>query len=162
MRPGGLSQGRRACPCGLSWHTLAPAPYIPPAQALKNVAYVIEIGDCRGGAASKYLLPASPVHVLVLTAHTLPSPPSASAHHTIMAVSSRTREFREYVRQKEGQAPDHKRRKLSRPAKRSPESERQELLNKEYVKEAYNVVSGHAEPQFLLASSRHATDSSTT
>ena len=58
-----------------------------------------------------------------------------------MAVSSRTSEFREFVRQKGGQAPDPKRRKLSRLAKRSPESERQELLNKEYVKEAYNVVS---------------------
>ena len=58
-----------------------------------------------------------------------------------MAVSSRTSEFREYVRQKEGAAPDAKRRKLSRPGKRSPEAERQQLVNKEYVKEAYNVVS---------------------
>ena len=59
-----------------------------------------------------------------------------------MTASSRTSEFREFVRQKEGAVPDAKRRKLSRPVKRSsPETERQELLNKEYVKEAYNVVS---------------------
>ncbi|TFK94707.1 hypothetical protein K466DRAFT_649195 [Polyporus arcularius HHB13444] len=73
-----------------------------------------------------------------------------------MAVSSRTREFREYVRQKEGQAPDHKCRKLSRPAKRSPESERQELLNKEYVKEAYNVFNHISTLTRMLSSVRKA------
>lgn len=65
-----------------------------------------------------------------------------------MTASSRTSDFRESVRQKEGPLPDAKRRKLSRPPKRStPESERQDLLNKEYVKEAYNVVSAAQDVQ---------------
>ena len=59
-----------------------------------------------------------------------------------MAVSSRTSEFRQAVREKENGIPEAKRRRLSRPVKRpTPESERLEALNKEYVKEAYNVVS---------------------
>ncbi|KAI0776021.1 hypothetical protein BD413DRAFT_491164 [Trametes elegans] len=57
-----------------------------------------------------------------------------------MPAVPRTSEFRELVREKERGVPDAKRRKLSRPAKRSsPESERSETLNKEYVKEAYVV-----------------------
>lgn len=59
-----------------------------------------------------------------------------------MAVISRTSEFRQIVNDRAGQVPDAKRRKLSTSSKRSsPEREKQELLNKEYVKEAYNVVS---------------------
>ncbi|KAI0722879.1 snare protein syntaxin 18/UFE1 [Earliella scabrosa] len=73
-----------------------------------------------------------------------------------MAVSSRTSEFREYVRQKEGAAPDAKRRKLSRPGKRSPEAERQQLVNKEYVKEAYNVLNHIGTLARMLSSVRKA------
>lgn len=59
-----------------------------------------------------------------------------------MAVTSRTSEFHKIVNDRAGHIPDAKRRKLSAPSRRSsPESEKQELLNKEYVKEAYNVVS---------------------
>ena len=59
-----------------------------------------------------------------------------------MAVSVRTTDFRQAVHAKENTVPEAKRRRLSRPAKRStPESERLEALNKEYGKEAYNVVS---------------------
>ena len=59
-----------------------------------------------------------------------------------MAVSTRTSEFRQAVNEKQSAIPEAKRRKLSRPSKRlTPESERLETLNKEYVKEAYNVVS---------------------
>ncbi|KAJ8455125.1 hypothetical protein ONZ51_g12628 [Trametes cubensis] len=58
-----------------------------------------------------------------------------------MPAVPRTSEFRDLVRDKERAVPDTKRRKLSRPSKRStPESERLETLNKEYVKEAYVVL----------------------
>ncbi|KAI0335557.1 hypothetical protein GY45DRAFT_809953 [Cubamyces sp. BRFM 1775] len=58
-----------------------------------------------------------------------------------MPASLRTQEFRELVREKERAVPETKRRKLSRPSKRStPESERLETLNKEYVREAYVVL----------------------
>ncbi|KAL7282483.1 hypothetical protein ACG7TL_003954 [Trametes sanguinea] len=58
-----------------------------------------------------------------------------------MPAISRTSEFREFVREKEKAVPDAKRRKVSRSSKRStPESERLETLNKEYVKEAYAVL----------------------
>ncbi|KAI0774366.1 hypothetical protein C8Q74DRAFT_1368849 [Fomes fomentarius] len=74
-----------------------------------------------------------------------------------MTASSRTSEFREFVRQKEGPLPDAKRRKLSRPPKRStPESERQDLLNKEYVKEAYNVLNHICTLTRMLSSVRKA------
>ncbi|KAH9899781.1 hypothetical protein C8Q73DRAFT_637825 [Cubamyces lactineus] len=58
-----------------------------------------------------------------------------------MPAVPRTSEFRELVREKERAVPDTKRRKLSRSSKRStPESERLETLNKEYVREAYVVL----------------------
>lgn len=61
-----------------------------------------------------------------------------------MPATPRTSEFRELVREKERGIPEAKRRKLSRPSKRStPEGERLETLNKEYVKEAHVVVSRH-------------------
>ena len=76
-------------------------------------------------------------------AHTRPQlTPHLTTSELSMAVSARTSEFRQAVSDKENTLPEAKRRKLSRPAKRStPESERLEALNKEYVKEAYNVVS---------------------
>ncbi|KAI9000921.1 hypothetical protein BD414DRAFT_511545 [Trametes punicea] len=53
----------------------------------------------------------------------------------------RTSEFRALVTEKERSIPDAKRRKLSRPSKRlTPESEKLDTLNKEYVKEAYAVL----------------------
>ncbi|TBU49627.1 snare protein syntaxin 18/UFE1 [Dichomitus squalens] len=74
-----------------------------------------------------------------------------------MAVSSRTSEFRQMVRQRAGDAPDPKRRRLSRSAKRStPESEKQELLNKEYVKEAYNILNHISTLTRMLTSVRKA------
>ena len=86
-------------------------------------------------------------HQLAHSVHTTRSFPSASSFHVRvslneMTVTLRTSEFRQMVKERAGHAPDAKRRKLSIPPKRSsPESEKQELLNKEYVKEAYNVVS---------------------
>ncbi|TBU33249.1 snare protein syntaxin 18/UFE1 [Dichomitus squalens] len=74
-----------------------------------------------------------------------------------MAVSSRTSEFRQMVRQRAGDVPDPKRRRLSRSAKRStPESEKQELLNKEYVKEAYNILNHISTLTRMLTSVRKA------
>ena len=71
--------------------------------------------------------------------------PLPAALHSLlvtMAVTPRTTEFRRAVQECQNTIPDAKRRKLSRPSKRStPESERLEALNKEYMKEAYNVVS---------------------
>ncbi|KAI0832517.1 hypothetical protein BC628DRAFT_1308901 [Trametes gibbosa] len=58
-----------------------------------------------------------------------------------MPATMRTSEFREVVREKERGIPEAKRRKLSRPSKRAtPENERMETLNKEYVNEAYVVL----------------------
>ncbi|KAI0750900.1 snare protein syntaxin 18/UFE1 [Daedaleopsis nitida] len=74
-----------------------------------------------------------------------------------MAASSRTSEFREFVRQRQGALPEPKRRKLSRPAKRlTPEGERQDLLNKEYIKEAYNVLNHIGTLARMLSSVRKA------
>ncbi|PIL37239.1 hypothetical protein GSI_00932 [Ganoderma sinense ZZ0214-1] len=74
-----------------------------------------------------------------------------------MAVTSRTSEFRQIVNDRAGHAPDAKRRKLSTPPKRSsPDSEKQQLLNKEYVKEAYNVLNHISTLTRMLSSVRKA------
>ncbi|KAI0352860.1 hypothetical protein OH77DRAFT_1484605 [Trametes cingulata] len=74
-----------------------------------------------------------------------------------MPAIPRTSEFRELVREKEGDIPEAKRRKLSRPSKRStPESERLETLNKEYVKEAYVVLNHISTLARMLVSVRKA------
>ncbi|KAM5534320.1 hypothetical protein V8D89_012048 [Ganoderma adspersum] len=74
-----------------------------------------------------------------------------------MAVTSRTSEFRQIVNDRAGHVPDAKRRKLSTPLKRSsPESEKQDLLNKEYVKEAYNVLNHISTLTRMLSSVRKA------
>ncbi|KAI0375733.1 hypothetical protein BV20DRAFT_984706 [Pilatotrama ljubarskyi] len=74
-----------------------------------------------------------------------------------MPAISRTTEFRELVREKERDIPEAKRRKLSRPSKRStPESERLETLNREYVKEAYVVLNHISTLARMLASVRKA------
>lgn len=59
-----------------------------------------------------------------------------------MTASDRTIEFRDVLREKEKGIPEAKRRKLSRHAKRTPEDQRdvQEMLNKEYITEGYNIV----------------------
>ncbi|KAI9063138.1 hypothetical protein FKP32DRAFT_1572316 [Trametes sanguinea] len=74
-----------------------------------------------------------------------------------MPAIPRTSEFRELVREKEKAVPDAKRRKISRSSKRStPESERLEILNKEYVKEAYAVLNHINTLARMLASVRKA------
>ncbi|KAL1944238.1 hypothetical protein VTO73DRAFT_3423 [Trametes versicolor] len=74
-----------------------------------------------------------------------------------MPATPRTSEFRELVREKERGVPEAKRRKLSRPSKRStPEGERLETLNKEYVKEAYVVLSHISTLARMLVSVRKA------
>ncbi|KAH9943352.1 snare protein syntaxin 18/UFE1 [Epithele typhae] len=74
-----------------------------------------------------------------------------------MAVSARTSEFRQAVDEKERAIPEAKRRKLSRSPKRlTPESERLEALNKEYTKEAYNVLSHIGTLSRMLSSVRKA------
>lgn len=59
-----------------------------------------------------------------------------------MAVSNRTSEFRDILREKERDIPEARRRKLSRSAKRTGDEQKdvQETLNKEYVAEGYNIV----------------------
>ncbi|KAI0650651.1 hypothetical protein C8Q79DRAFT_901812 [Trametes meyenii] len=74
-----------------------------------------------------------------------------------MPAIPRTSEFRDVVREKERGIPEAKRRKLSRPSKRStPESERLETLNKEYVKEAYVVLNHITTLARMLSSVRKA------
>ncbi|GJE84401.1 syntaxin-18 [Phanerochaete sordida] len=59
-----------------------------------------------------------------------------------MTATSRTSEFRDLVREKEKEIPEAKRRKLSRPTRRTPDEQKdiQATLNKEYIAEGYNIL----------------------
>lgn len=59
-----------------------------------------------------------------------------------MPAVNRTSEFRDLLKEKQASVPEAKRRKLSHPAKRTPDEQRdaQEVLSKEYITEGYNIV----------------------
>ncbi|EKM59349.1 uncharacterized protein PHACADRAFT_157701 [Phanerochaete carnosa HHB-10118-sp] len=73
-----------------------------------------------------------------------------------MTANSRTSEFRDFVKEKEKEIPEVKRRKLSRPIKRASDEEKdiQATLNREYITEGYNILNHINTLSRMLASVR--------
>ena len=64
-----------------------------------------------------------------------------------MPATSRTSEFRELLKEKENVFPDPKRRKRTKRTSADGQREGDELLNRQYINDAYAVVRLHSTPQ---------------